>query len=79
MFWQYKEPGISNHGADLVLSKYSILSIRMVNSSPPGQNGGHFADGIFRCIFLNEKLCILIQISLKIVPKGSVDNNPALA
>ena len=25
-----------------------------VNSSPLGQNGRHFADDIFRCIFVNE-------------------------
>ena len=49
-----------------------------VNSSPPGQNGRHFADGIFRCIFMNEKFCILIEISLKFVPKSPIDNNPAL-
>ena len=35
----------------------------MFNSSPPGQNGHHFADDIFKCIFVNEKVCILIQIS----------------
>ena len=49
-----------------------------VNSSPPGQNGRHFADDIFRCIFVNEKFYILIKISLKFVPKGSIDNTPAL-
>ena len=27
-----------------------------VNSSPPGQNGRHFADDTFRCIFVNENL-----------------------
>ena len=48
------------------------------NSSPPGQNGHHFADDIFRCIFVNEKFCILIRISLKFVSKGLIDNNPAL-
>ena len=32
----------------------------------------------FRCIFRNEKFCILIKISLKFVPKGPTDNNPAL-
>ena len=26
-----------------------------VNSSPPGQNGCHFAADIFKCIFMNEK------------------------
>ena len=48
-----------------------------INSSPPGQNGRHFADIIFRCIFVNEKFCILIKISLKFVPKGPIDNYPA--
>ena len=32
-----------------------------VNSSPPGWNGCHFTDDIFRCIFVNEKFCILIK------------------
>ena len=49
-----------------------------VNSSPPGQNGCHFTDDIFRCIFVNEKSCILIKILLKFVPKAPMDNNPAL-
>ena len=35
-------------------------------------------DDIFKCIFLNENRCILIKISLKFVPKGPIDNNPAL-
>ena len=49
-----------------------------VNSSPPGQNGRHFADDIFRFIFVNEKIFILIKISLKFVPKGPIDNISAL-
>ena len=36
------------------------------------------ADDIFTCIFMNEKFCILIKISLKFVPKSPIDNNPAL-
>ena len=36
------------------------------------------ADNIFKRIFLNDKLWILIEISLKFVPKGPIDNNPAL-
>ena len=44
---------------------------------PPGQNGRHFADDFFRCIFVNEKKK-LIQISLKVVPKGPTDNKSAL-
>ena len=45
---------------------------------PPEQNARHFADDIFRRIFLNEKFCVLIKISLKFVPKGPIYNNPAL-
>ena len=29
-------------------------------------------------IFVNEKICILIKISLKFVPKSQIDNNQAL-
>ena len=35
------------------------------------------ADDIFKCIFLNEKVRILIKFSLKCIPKGPIDNNPA--
>ena len=49
-----------------------------VNSSSTGQNGHLFADNIFRCIFVNEKFCILIKILLKFVPQDPVDNNPVL-
>ena len=41
-------------------------------------NGRHFADDIFKCIFLNENVWIQIKISLKLVPKGPIKNNPAL-
>ena len=47
-------------------------------SSPPEQNGHHFAEDIFRCIFVNENFYILIKVSLKFVPKGPIDKNPAL-
>ena len=36
------------------------------------------ADDIFKCIFLNENDRILIQISLKFVPRGPINNKPAL-
>ena len=49
---------------------------QQINSSPPGENGRHFADNIFRCIFVNENFCILIKISLKFVPKGPIDKTP---
>ena len=48
------------------------------NTLRPRQNGRHFADDIFKCIFLNESVWIPIDISLKFVPKGPINNNPAL-
>ena len=49
-----------------------------VNSSPPGQNGRHFADDVFKRIVSNENVRIYIKISLNFVPKGSVNNIPAM-
>ena len=37
---------------------------------PPEQNGHHFANNIFRRIFVNENFCILIKVSMKFVPNG---------
>ena len=42
------------------------------------QNGHHFADDMFNCIFLNEYLWILDEISLKYIPLGLIDNIAAL-
>ena len=36
------------------------------------------ADNIFKCIFLNENVRIWIQISVKFVPKGTIENKSAL-
>ena len=36
------------------------------------------ADDNFKCFFMNGKLRILIQISLKFVPKVPIDNKSAL-
>ena len=38
----------------------------------------HLADDIFKCIFLNENIWILIWISVKFVPMDSIDNKSAL-
>ena len=48
------------------------------NSSPHGQNGRHFADDMFKRIFLNENIWILNKISLKYVHCGLIDNMSAL-
>ena len=38
------------------------------------KNGRHFADDVFKCIFLNENIWILLKISLKFVLKGPINN-----
>ena len=55
------------------------MKLRMkFNTLTPRQNGRHFADDIFRCVFVNEKFCYVIKISLMFVLYGSVDNNSVL-
>ena len=49
-----------------------------LNTLRPRQNGRHFPDDIFKRIFLNQNVRIPINISLKFVPKGPINNIPAL-
>ena len=55
-----------------------IPAVLNINTLRPRQNGRHFADDIFKCIFLNENVWIPIKISLKFVPQGPINNIPAL-
>ena len=61
----------------LVLHEEQIPQITL-NTLGPGRNRRHFADDIFKSIFLNENRWISIKISLKFVPKGPINNIPAL-
>ena len=60
-----------SHSICKFLIEWSGVSTRL--TYPPGQNGRHVADDIFRCIFMYEKFIILIGVSLKIVPNGQID------
>ena len=63
----------------MVMCSSPILQIfDTLNTLRPRQNGRHFADDTFKPIFLNENVIILIKISLKFVPKGPINNVPAL-
>ena len=42
------------------------------------QNGHHFADSVFKYIFLNKNVWVLLNISLKFVCKVPTNNIPAL-
>ena len=53
-------------------------TINWVNTLRPRQNCRHFADNIFKCIFLNENEWIWLMISLTFVPKVRINNIPAL-
>ena len=48
------------------------------NSLRPRQNGRHFADDVFKRIFLNGNVWISLKISLKFVPKVPINNILAL-
>ena len=54
-----------------------ILWHLMLNTVRPRRNRIDFAYDIFECIFL-WKVLILIKISLKFIPKGPINNIPAL-
>ena len=56
----------------------SCKLITPINILRTRKNGRHFADVIFKHIFLNENIWIPIKISLKFVPKGSINNIPTL-
>ena len=45
-----------------------------LNTLRPWQNGRHFPDDIFKCIFWNENVWISIKISLDVVPTGQMNN-----
>ena len=55
-----------------------MVVTKLLNSLRPRQNERHFADDIFKGIFLNENVWIPIKFSLKFVPKGLINNIPAL-
>ena len=49
------------------------------NTLRPRQNGHHLPDDILKWIFWNENVWISIKISLKFVPRSSINNILALA
>ena len=56
----------------LQLDHMSVITLRL------RLDGCQFPDNIFKCLFLNENVRILIKISLKSVPKDSINNIPVL-
>ena len=60
------------------LLPYGVTRPHWVNTLRPRENGRHFTDDIFKHIFFNENVWISIKFSLKFVPKGPINNIPAL-
>ena len=56
---------------------WDVMQPRL-NTLMQRQNGRHFADNIFKCIFVNEIIWISTNIPLKFVPKGQINNISAL-
>ena len=66
--------GFSQKGRHRHQCWLTLLEISLLNTLRPRQNGRHFADDIFKCIFLNENISVSIKILLKFVPKGPINN-----
>ena len=67
--------------ADSISSRVGITWLhftRFLNSLRPRRDRRHFADDIFKCVFLNENEWISLRISLKFVPKVRINNIPSL-
>ena len=70
--WQHRS------GSTLAQVKAFYGIYLTLNTLRPRQNGRHFADDTFKCIFLNENVWIPITIWLEFVPRGPINNVPAL-
>ena len=53
------------------MTKRRLVSV--FNTLRPRHNGHHFAEDIFKCIFLNENVWIPIKISLNFVPYSPIN------
>ena len=77
--WQWNNFQFLIDDGDSVYSYAATLHSNglQINSSAL-ENDCRVGDDIFKCIAANENVWLLIEISLKFVPKTVIDNNPAL-
>ena len=68
------EPLFTSHQ----LSFVAFIPWKQLNTLRPRQNGCHFTDDTFQRIYLNKNVWFPIKISLRFVPKGPINNIPAL-
>ena len=79
-YWKLVMKAVEAIWRSLIFSiyDYHVFLTMIFNTLRPRQHGCHFADDTFKRIFLNENVIISIKISLKLVPKGPINNIPAL-
>ena len=81
-YWRLMRRNHRSRGCLYLQLEYSVervdIDLLCINTLRPRQNGRHFADDTFKPIFLNENIRISINISLKFVPKGPINNIPPL-
>ena len=65
-------------GRFAVVRQTTLVNSQPFNSLRPRRNRRHFADDIFKCIFLNENELMSLRISLKFFPKVRINNIPSL-
>ena len=69
---------MTGFNAIMIIKHILWCPIHILNTLRPRQNSRHFPDDIFKWIFLNENVWISINISLKFVPRGPINNIPTL-
>ena len=69
--WFLANPGVCLH---LWSGLHTQITCTCINTLRPKQNGRHFANDIFKYIFLNENVKILIKISPSFVLNGPINN-----
>ena len=79
MTWRHHENSYrSRKQREIAATQERQKGKKSINTLRPRQNGLHFLDVIFKCIFLNENVWISITIALKFVSKGPINDIPAL-
>ena len=72
--WEKKEVGTAHFHTHATRNKREFI----LNTLRPRQDGRYIADDVLKCIFLNENVWISLEIPLKFVPRGPINNIPAL-
>ena len=74
-FWSKLAPATMHVDVAGIACSYVTL---LVNTLRSGQNCRHFANRIFKCIYLNENVRISLKMSLKFVSRRPINNVPSL-